>query len=205
MRSVLQLSLIGLFVSSLAITPAAKAENLDDIFKKVNKYVEENNFPKALEELDWAKNEINKMHGTKLETFFPDQLAGFTGDKFKSSQALGISQIERTYRKSGAGNVKVSLMGGSGQGGGALGGIAAFGRMAAMMGSQPGQEKIRIDGKTAVLEEKDNYKRAELTVFLDSGSMIKFEMSNSSNGSDLKKMAEDLKINDLDNYLRGVS
>ncbi|MCB0353877.1 MAG: hypothetical protein KDD64_10145 [Bdellovibrionales bacterium] len=187
-------------VASLVVLPAAHAEEIDAIFKKVNEYIAQQNFPKALEELNWAQKEINKMHVERLKSFFPDSLAGFTGNQTEVNAALGMTNVERRY-SNGAKNVSLSLIGGSG--GGPLGNIAGFGRMAAMMGGQPGQDTFRINGLTANLVDKPN--NPELTVFLDSGSMLKLEGSGQASGKELREIAEGFDLASLDKYLKGTA
>lgn len=179
-----------------------RAEELDTIFGRVNEFVKAANYAKALNELEWARKEIEKKHSAKLLSFFPDTLAGFSGAKAEISSVLGISNIERKYQK-GAQSVRVSLTGSSGAPGAGLGGLAAFGRMAAMMGGEAGQETIRIAGRTATLSAEQGASGAELTVFLDSGSMLKFEMSGGSDAETLKAMANAVNLDGLDKYLKG--
>ncbi len=187
----------------LTAVNALADEDLNKIFSKVNEYIEAKNYPKAMEELAWAKNEISKMHNEQLKTYLPDELAGFKGDEVKVSQALGMNNLERNY-KSGNASVKVSLMGGS-KGSAMAGGLANIGRMAAMMGGQAGQEAIRIDGKTATMNTQGS--RTELSVFLDSGSILKLETrkANDAAKTQLKKMAEEMKLSSLDKYLAGTA
>jgi len=177
---------------------ALAEENIDEIFKQVKSFVEAENYTKALEELQWAKNEIEKRHGKKIESFFPASLEGFTGGSVESTNMMGISNIERTYTHSDGKRVKVSILGGS-----AGGGLGAFGQMAAMMGGAQGQNSFRLGGKTANLSENEQRNSAELTVGLDGGSMLKFEMNGSSDGALLRKMAQEFDVNALDNYMRG--
>jgi hypothetical protein len=197
---------IALFSSLTAVclsfASLSQAEDLKQIFENVNKYYEEKNYSKALEELSWAQKEIEKAKGQVTQALFPAELEGYTGGKIESTNVFGISNVERTYTKSGAATIKVSLMGSS-KGGGQnpLGGLAAFGQMAAMMGgAQPGVETFRIDGRTANLETKEN--SADLTLFLDGGSMIKFEMSKSKDGEALKKFAQGFNIAEIEKQLK---
>ncbi len=183
-------------------TPAVQAEDIDKIFENVNNFIEQKNFTKALAELDWAKNEIGKMHVEALKGFFPDSLAGYNGGEVESSSALGMTNIERIY-KGAVGQVKVSLVGGGK--GGAMGGLAGLGRMAAMMGGQNGQESLRISGQTATLDTRSS--RPELNVFLESGGILKVEGTkgfNKDNSTQLKSVAEAIKIAELNKYLSGA-
>jgi hypothetical protein len=91
--------------------------------------------------------------------------------------------------------------GGGNQG---LGGLAAFGAMAAMMGAtQPGAESFRIDGRSANFMPDSNNNSAELTVVLDGGSSLKFELSGDSTKEALTAAAKAFAIGDLEQYLRG--
>lgn len=188
-----------------AFAQLCNAEELDAIFKRVNEMVTAKNYSKALDELSWAKKEIEKLHTVQLQTFLPEKLGGYTGEKVQSNSALGFMEMSRVYKKAGdEASVVVALTGGAaGSGGAGLGGLAALGQMAAMMGQQQGQDTVRVAGRTAQLQVDEDNKRAELVVFLNSGSLLKLEMQNAAKGDILKSMAEELKINDLDNYLKG--
>lgn len=177
---------------------SAKAEDLNEIFKRVNDYTTQKKYTKALEELGWARKEIEKLHTDQLRAYFPDELAGYKGDKMESNSMLGLTNLERNYVKDNS-SVKVSLSGGSGGAAGGFGNLAALGKMAAMMGGQPGSETIRIGGHTATMATSEG-NNAELTVYLDSGSVLSLQGADAET---LKKMAEALKLSDLDTYLKG--
>lgn len=185
----------------MSLATSAYAEDVNAIFKKVNDLISAQNYSKALDELKWASKEIEKLHAEKLKTFLPDSVAGFTGDKVQAANALGITSIERNYRQGGS-SVKISLtnMGGA-AGGAGMGGLAQLGQMAAMFGGTSGIDTFRIQGRTATLENRDQ--GGDLTVYLDSGSVLKLESSTGVKGDTLKGIAEALKLDDLDKYLKG--
>ncbi len=138
-----------------------------------------------------------------LQALFPSEVEGYKGGKLESSSVMGFTTIERLYQKGDPVSIKASLLGSSGgQGQNPLGGLAAMGQMAAMMGgAQPGTDTFRMDGRTAILEKQDD--SAELTVFLDGGAMLKFEQSGSANGDELKKFASAFKISEIEKTLKG--
>ncbi|RMG40264.1 MAG: hypothetical protein D6719_11410 [Candidatus Dadabacteria bacterium] len=191
-----------LTVISLFLQFPVLAEDLGEIFKRANDYASSGNYVKALEELKWAQNELNKKHSAKLQQFLPDTLGGMQAGKAEVSSALGITTVERNYTGDNGINVKASIIGGANN---ALGGIAALGQSMAMLQGTPGQEAFRIDGKTAALKSDQDNKEAELTVFLGNGAMLKLEMEGSSNGEKLKEIAKGIKLTDLDNYLKGAA
>lgn len=175
------------------------AEDLKDLLGRVQKLADEKNFPKALEELNWVQKELQKQHSTQLERFFPNEIKGFKGEKMKVNAALGFSEIERTYT-GGERTITLSLAGGSAAGG--LGNLAQLGKFAAMMGTESGQETIRVHGKTAQLEGDDESQYA-LSIFLESGSVLKLDASSGVKSTELRDFAEAILIEDLDKYLKG--
>jgi hypothetical protein len=72
--------------------------------------------------------------------------------------------------------------------------------MAAMFGGEAGQDTFRLQGRTAML--RDDGGAPELQVFLDSGSILTLSGDNAT-GAELRGMAEALKLDALDSYLRG--
>jgi len=185
---------------ALVIPQFALAEDVNELFKKVNTYITEQNYPKALEELSWAKKEIEKLNSTKIGTLLPATVNGFTGGEVKVQSALGFDSIERDYTGNGQ-KISVSVTGGGA--GGAMGGLAGLAKMGMMMGGQqPGVDSFRLDGRTANLDTSSG--KAELTVFLDSGSILKVEGQQGVDAAALKSFAEGLKISNLDNYMRGT-
>jgi hypothetical protein len=180
---------------------AVQAEDLKPIFEKVQQYYQEKNYAKALEELSWAQKEIEKANTAATVGFFPDEVEGYKGGKVENANVFGITNIERNYRKSDNDSIKVSLLGGSKGQQNPLGGLAAMGQMAAMMGGQNGMDSFRMDGRTAMLEKQDD--SATLTIFLDGGTMMKFEKNGSNDGESLKKFANGFKIADIEKHLKG--
>ena len=182
-----------------ALPSVGICEELKDILGRVQKFADEKNFPKALDELNWVQKELQKGHSKELERFFPNDIKGFKGDKIKANAALGFLQVERSYNFDEK-TINVSLAGGSSAGG--LGNLGQLGKFAAMMGSESGQEILRIQGKTAQLEgdEDSSY---SLSVFLESGGVLKLEASSDVTAAQLKEFAESLTLEQLDKYLKG--
>ncbi len=200
MKKICVLLFILTFVSSL---PLAQAEEIDEIFKKVNKFISEKNYPKAIEELSWAKKEIEKLHNVRLKSFLPDELAGFKAGEINAQSALGFNTIERTY--TGAGNsFTLGLNGGtSSSSNNPFGNLAALAKMGQMMGAaQPGVDTFRVQGKTVTLDTSSG---VEAIVSLDSGSVLTLKSQSKFNAEIIKKAINELKLEDLDKYLKGNS
>lgn len=183
-----------------SVQPAC-AEDINEIFKKVNDYVAKENFPKAIEELGWAKKEIEKLNSQKIGKLLPNEVNGFTGDAPKIQSALGFTTIERNYTNGGK-TIVLNLAGGAGGAGGALGGLAGLAKMGMMMeGADGTSDTFRIDGRTANLSTQGG--SPELTLFLDSGQILKLEARGGVDAAQLKTFAEQLKVTALDEYLKG--
>jgi hypothetical protein len=192
---------IALGLSALTMASPVLAEDLKAILDKVMTFEKEGNYQKALDELAWAKKELEKKNSEQLVKLFPDELVGLKGEKAEVNSALGITNLERNYASDST-EVKVSITGTGGAAGG-LGGLAAFGQMAAMMGAQSGQDVFRIDGMTASMEGEGS--NSKLSVFLSGGSILMFELNRGSDSAILKKMAETIGVTKIDNKLKGVS
>ena len=191
---------ITLVLIAVLLLPAiSTAEDIATLQKRFNEYMEKENYPKALEELSWIKKEVENQNAKKVQAFFTDELGGMTGQKVEANNALGFTNIERRY-KGNSNNVTVSLTGGSKGGNNPFGGLAAIGQMAAMMGGQQGMDSFRIKGRTASFQTKG--KKGELTVFLESGSILKFDNGDKET---LTKLAEEFNLEGLDNYLKGAA
>ncbi len=189
---------LSLFITS-SIPQLGHAEELKDLLGRVQKLADEKNFPKALDELGWVQKDLQKRHGEQLKQFFPDQVKGFTGDKVQINSTLGFSQVERNYTE-GERSVSLSLTGGSSAGG--LGNLAQLGKFAAMAGGDSEQEAVRIQGKTGQIEG-DAESGFTLSIFLDSGSVLKVSASSGISSEEITQFAQILKLEELDKYLRG--
>lgn len=183
---------------------SAGAEDLNAIFNKVNEYVAQENYAKALNELGWANKEIEKLHTVKLTKLLPAEVAGFKGEEAKVEGALGITSIEKTY-KNGSNEVKLTVTGGTGGAGmgGGMQGLAGLAKMGLMMGGAAGAEQFRVDGRTAMMGPDPE--SAEISIFLDSDSIVMLKGESGVNREGLKKFAEALKLADLDTYLKGTA
>ncbi len=176
----------------------AIADDLKSMLAKVEQLSTEGNYSKALEELNWAKKDLEQNYLKKLTSFLPDTVAGMTGAKAESNSAMGFTNVSREYSQA-SNAVKIEIQGGtSGSPQAGLGGLAALGQMAAMFGQQNGQATMRIDGRTANLNENNG----ELTVFLDGGAML--NIHKTSGNVDLKAIAEALKLDDIEKYMKGT-
>ncbi len=193
-------ALIAAIIISCTVK-SALAEDINQVFKKVNEYVQQKNYPKAMEELTWAQKELEKMHQTRLGELLPGDIEGFKGGQAEFQSVMGFTNIEREYT-SGEKSIRITITGTNGTDG--MGGLAGLAKMGMMMGgTQAGIDQFRISGRTANLDTTSG--SPELNVFLESGSILKLSSSEGVDGAALKKFAEGLKVADLDSYLKGAN
>lgn len=187
-------------LSSLLLTSSAYGEDINDVFKKVNEYVQQKNYPKAMEELSWAQKELEKLHQERLSELLPAEVNGFKGGDTQVQQMMGFSNIEREYTN-GEKSIRIAITGTGGTDG--MGGLAGLAKMGMMMGAtQSGRDQFRISGRTATLDTTND--SPELSIFLESGALMQLTTGDGVNGDALKKFAESLKIAELDTYLKGA-
>ncbi len=177
---------------TLGVTTLATAEeDLGAMADKVKQYAVKGDYQKALDELGWLRNELEKRKGEGILALFPAELNGYKAGKPEANSAMGFSTVECEYTK-GENSVQVSLMSG---GQGALGGLAALGQMAAMYG---GQNALRINGRTAMMENN------EITLTLDGGAMLKFAPNlGETPMSAIRAIAEAFPADKVEQYLKG--
>jgi hypothetical protein len=195
-RHITTAAILSLFLTALP----ALGEDINDVFKKVNEYVQQKNYPKAMEELTWAQKELEKLHQQRLSELLPAEVEGYKGGDTQVQQMMGFSNIEREY-SNGDKNIRLAITGTSGTEG--MGGLAGIAKMGMMMGAtQQGRDQFRISGRTASLDTTNS--SPELSVFLESGAVLQLTTDEGVDGPALKKFAEALKIGDLDTYLKGA-
>jgi hypothetical protein len=181
----------------MTVLTAAGAEGIDELFANLKKYVEQEQYTNAMEELQWMQRELDKLHFDKVKSFFPDQLEDYKGGETKSQTVLGFTNLNRTY--SGAGpDIEVALTGGAS----VAGGMAALLQMVNVLGSQENSTTFRLDGRTATLV-RDPDGSATLSVMLKSGSLLTFDTKNMEDIDLLKQAAGAFPLAALDDYLAG--
>lgn len=187
-------------VLSLASAGSAAAqESLDEILERFDGFVAEGNYPKALEELEWARRALAKAHWARIETLFPERLGAMTGEELRRQEVLGIQTHARRYADAAGNWLEVTLMDGSNSIG-----LAAIEQLARLLGAQVGAEPVRIDGLTATLVARDEEGSSLLTVQLQSDATLRFKAAG-GNTELLLEAAREFGVAQLDAYLSGAN
>jgi hypothetical protein len=94
--------------------------------------------------------------------------------------------------------IKVILTGSNSGTAGVMGGLAAFGHLAAIQGVTAGHDSFRLNGFTATLNHQRS--RPELSVFLDGGWNLKVVAPDASSA---RGFSNAFPIVELNEYLKG--
>jgi hypothetical protein len=183
------------FVAALFLTPPAVAQDIDTC-DTVKRYVDREDYPRALEELSWCQRAIQELHYEKIGSILERDVAGFSAGEASYEAALGFSSVEIEYRGD-AGRVELQVTSGAGGAVAAAKGLGALASMASAFGlSSNDMKQVRVAGITGTLDESDDDK-VELILTMDGGIILTWS------GPDLdaiKAIAEEI-IPDLEDYL----
>lgn len=152
----------------------------------------------ALEEASWCVEGLQQIKSNRALAMFPDEVDGFIGGELKSQKALGMSMIERDYKRDGK-TISITMTGGGGSGAAAgLAGLAALAEMGMNLGAQAGT-KFRVQRRT-VIDTSENGK-ANFMVQLRSGGMLTIS-SSSVDQETAMAFVKAFPIADLDDALK---
>lgn len=209
MKKQVFLSCLGsalLLASALAPSGAyAEEEDFGAILDRAKELKASGKYSEAMNELNWATQQLTKLHAQKLEQFFPAKAGEFTRKTVESNNALGMINLDGTYEK-GESSIKANLIGSTssqGGAGGGLGAFAGFAQMAAMMGNTAGTDVIRVHGKRATIQQEAGSNK-KLILTLASGAVLTLEQSSGEISSDdLKTVVEAFDVKGIEAYLGG--
>jgi hypothetical protein len=189
-------TLMTLAASALTILAAApvSAQDLEGC-GDFQRYVDREDYPKALEELTWCRNSIEELHFAKLKAIVSRTVAGYASDGATSESVLGIANVEARYSM-GSDRITLNLMGGAAAGSAATSGLGALAGLASAFGVRAeGTRQIRVAGLTGQIEEDGD--GVKLTLTMDGGMVLTIEGPDEATA---KAFAEDI-VPDLEDYL----
>jgi hypothetical protein len=160
-------------------------------------FVDEGNYPKALEELEWAKRALNKAHHARIDALFPERLGIREGQPMERSQMLGLDTHSRRYAGADDEIVVVLSEGASGNVG-----FAAIEQLSRLFGVHVNSEAVRIEGRGGTLVPADENAHAVLTLKLEAGATLQFRSPGGDTDA-LLEAARAFGVETLDEYLSG--
>lgn len=190
---------LAILICSLALSLGASGSALaeakpNESCTSAAKLFTEGDVEGALEEARWCVTQLEQLKQGKTSSFFKDKIAGYTGGKLDSQQAMGMSILERPYTK---GNQRINVSMSGGAAGNAMSSI--FGTLASMGMQETMGKKIRIQRRSAVVSNENG--RTQVLVTLKSGGVLTFESKDISN-DELIDFAKAFPVSDLDDSRR---
>ena len=154
----------------LAAPSAARAQTAEDAAAACTEaarlITEDEDVDGALDEAEWCVESLRQVRQQRTLTVFPDAVEGFVGGELDNQSAMGMTMMERGYRRDdGDGEIEVSLATGA-----AGTGLAALAQMGMSLGGAGGK-KMRIQKRTVIDMSADEGK-AQYLVQLKSGGML---------------------------------
>ena len=183
---------------ALGAGPVAARETLDEVLDRFDELVAEGNYPKALEELEWARHALEKAHHQRIASYFPTWLAEGEGQEITRQEVFGVTTHTRRYVDAAGRALEVSLT----EGGVGNPGLAVIEQLSRLLGAQVNAELLRVDGRSATLVPGDMDGNAVLTVQLEAGGILRFS-APAGDTIALESAARAFGVGSLDAYLSG--
>ena len=160
-RAALAAALIGvLFTVPIG---AQEMEGCDSF----QRYVDGEDYPRALEELDWCRRSVENLHFDKIKEIVGRSVLGYEPNDVTVEAVLGFATVEADYTN-GSDRVGLSLTGG---GAAAATGLGALAGLASAFGVRSnGTNQVRVAGLTGQMEEDED--EATLTLTLEGGMLL---------------------------------
>jgi hypothetical protein len=182
---------LALFVVAAFPASAQELEGCDDF----QRYVERENYPRALEELNWCKKSIEDLHFDKIREIIDRSIDGYDPDEISVEGAMGIAMVEATY-SNGSDEITLRITTVAASGSAAASGLGALSGLASSLGIRSrNSDQVRVAGLTGQMKEEGDGMALMLT--MDGGVVLTFEGPDSDS---LEAFAEDI-IPDLEDYL----
>ncbi len=193
------LAVAAFLAAVLALPGGADAqEDLEEVMQRFDEFVAEGNYPRALEELQWARRALERAHHGQIESLFPSRLGSRDGREMTRQSVFGLTTHTRRYVDEAGGAIEVTLTEG-GTGGSPM---AALEQLSRLLGGAAGAETFRIEGRTATLVPADVQGEAVVTVRLESGGVLRFT-APAGEAEALESAARAFGVGRLDDYLSG--
>lgn len=183
---------VGASVSVPAtLLSAQDLEGCDDF----QRYVERQDFPRALEELGWCRNSIEELHYDKLREIVNRPIVGYEPQETSVEGALGIATLEARYSND-TDEIRLSITGGAAASSQANTGLGALAGLASAFGVRAeGTRQVRVAGLTGQLEEDGD--EVSLMLTMSNGAIVSIEGPDADT---VEEFAEEI-VPDLEDYL----
>jgi hypothetical protein len=165
-------------------------------------FVKNGNYPKALEEINYAMAKLNELTAEGLLTFIPEPPDGYTLLD-KSSQGVGqgaaiVGNAGATGSYQGPDDAGLELNISIGGVVGQMGSLAAFGTMFSGMASEAGMKTIRIHGYTGTVMFDQQNRSGNLIIQVGDKTSVQIEGTSIDSTDGLQALAQKMDLVGLD-------
>ncbi|MCW8107716.1 hypothetical protein OPS25_04260 [Alteromonas ponticola] len=158
--------------TSLLIPFSQAKESAEDSCRSAAQLYADGDLDNALEDARWCVTLMEQEQQAKTNTYFKDEISGYSGSELEQQNAMGMNMVSREYTK---GDKRINVTLNSGNSGAAMQAFSAL----AQFGMQAGAgQKVRIQKRTAMTSVENN--NASVSVTLRNGGMLMFESSSAS-------------------------
>lgn len=168
----------------LLTLPLATMASADDIVEQIEIGLEryqEQDYPGAITELEFAINDLRKLMAARIGETFPEPPDGWTAGETSSDGGAmaaaamfggGGTLLERGYQQEdGDGSVNATLMIDNPM----IQSMAAMFNNPALMAAQPNTDRVRIGRETAMLEWNPERDSGKISMMLDGRILMQLE------------------------------
>ncbi len=188
---------LSLIILPLSIT--VHADNVQDLMKSAQDNYTAKKYAKALEDIEWAKQEITKLHLQTIKSLLPATIPGYTSTDNANDSALGIHEVSREFTKDSQ-KIKITVLGGNlGQNAG-IGAIMGMAAAMQAMGGDTQSEMVTVKGRKGRFNmDTSDDKHGTLTFALNNNITLMIETWNIQGAGEAKKAAELIDYDAIEN------
>lgn len=178
---------------------SVSADNVQDLMKSAQDNYSAKKYAKALEDIDWAKQEITKLHLQAIKALLPQSITGYTSKDDSNDSALGIHEVSREFVKNTQ-RIKITVLGGNfGQNAG-IGAIMGMAAAMQAMGGDAQSEMISVKGRKGRFnKDSSDDKHGTLTFALNNNITLMIETWEIQGSGEAKKAAELIDYDAIEN------
>ncbi|MBN1355184.1 hypothetical protein JXA40_02825 [bacterium] len=183
---------IMLVLPATLLCGPADADTVNDLLKSAGENYDAKKYMKALEDLDWAKQELSNMHLQIVKNLLPESISGYETRDIDGSAVFGMHNVSRQYNQ-GDQSIKITIAGGgSGQGGPGLSAIMGMASKFQAMDAGTQSNMILVNGRKGRFNLETATNSGTLTFELSNNVYVTVETEGFTDSSEAKKAAEKL-------------
>jgi hypothetical protein len=190
--SVVLFSVIGL------ISLPVQADTVDDLMKSAADNYKAQKYMKALEDLDWAKQEISNLHIQIVKKLLPESMSGYQIREVDGAAMFGMHSVSREYFTDDK-DIKITIAGGkAGQGGSGLSALMGMASKFQSMDAGTESSMVVVHGRKGRFNLETVNNSGNLTFELNNDVYVSVETNGFTSSVEAKKAAEKLDFDAIE-------